>query len=283
MATRRRYKARGFKDGGAVPPSDITNAQPPETLPTPPPVEVRLPTPPRSELPPSDPADHDAVKRAVEAARLADEYQRHPQRLIDRYVDGMHGLSNHKKSFLKANPLLLNQEIMPIAGRAWQQGLAQGVADDSAEMNHHILQAVRKEIEAQRAMPSRQGLQATPAMAPPPMPMPMPGDEAERLEADADTYLAAMKGAMPAPNLPPIATPRRSLPVSAPVSRDIPTASGQKTSQATTVTLSPDERGIAHASYHWMTKARAEEEYAKQKLRLSALRASGQYPERERN
>ena len=99
------------------------------------------------------------------------------------------------------------------------------------------------------------------------MPMPMPGDEAERLRAEAADHLARMKGTLPpplpAPSLPPIATAKRSLPVSAPVSRDVPTASGVKTSAQQTVTLNAEEREIAHASYHWMRRADAEAEWQK--------------------
>jgi hypothetical protein len=274
MATRRRYKSKAerlhYRDGGAVPPSNIidANAQVPETLPTPPPVE------------PIDHHDHDAVRRAAEATRLADEYRRNPQTLIDQFVDQMPGLSEHKRSFLKANPLLLNQDILPIAGRAWQQGLAQGIPDDSERINQHILQAVRQGIEAQRQMPPAVG----PVLPPPRMPAMAPGgaydrEEVERLQAEAADHLAEMR---PAP-LPPIATQRRSLPVSAPVSRDIPLPSGKKLSQETQITLNPEERDIAHKSYSWLRKADAEREYATQKLKLASLRKAGVYPEADRN
>jgi hypothetical protein len=112
-------------------------------------------------------------------------------------------------------------------------------------------------------------------------------EEVERLQAEAAERLASMKGTMPAPAaagaMVPIATQRRSLPVSAPVSRDVPTAGGQKMSAQQTVTLNAEERDIAHKSFSWLHKADAEREYATQKLKLARMRASGVYPESERN
>jgi hypothetical protein len=246
MATRRKYKTLGFKDGGAVPPSNITDAQPPETLPTPPPVEE--PRPKRlkdysDRVPPSH--DLDAVKRAAEATRLADEYRRSPQTLIDQYVDGMQGLSAHKKAFLKSNPLLLNSEIMPLAGAAWQRALANGIADDSEQMNQHILQAVHQGLQ--------KNANGALAMAPPPMPA-MPS-------YDPQVEAAELPPALPIPPsayLLPIEKTKRSPPVAAPVSRDVPTTNGKKLSEQTQVTLNADERDIAHKAYGWMRKAEAE-------------------------
>jgi hypothetical protein len=77
---------------------------------------------------------------------------------------------------------------------------------------------------------------------------------------------------------------RRSMPVSAPVSRDVPTASGQRQSSSK-ITLSPDEVAIARSSFTAsdMTNAQKELLYAQNKRKLQTMRANGQYPQSERN
>jgi hypothetical protein len=124
---------------------------------------------------------------------------------------------------------------------------------------------------------------ATPQMPP----QPTIDQEVDKLDRQA----AAIGNIMSAENavtaeVPPISPPapaRRSLPISAPVSRDVPSSSGQRMSEQRTVTLSPEERALSHSAYSWMTKAEAEREYAFQKGRLARMRQSGEYPERERN
>jgi hypothetical protein len=77
---------------------------------------------------------------------------------------------------------------------------------------------------------------------------------------------------------------RRSMPVSAPVSRDVPTASGQRQSSSK-ITLSPDEVAIARSAFTAsdMTNAQKELLYAQNKRKLQTMRANGQYPQSERN
>lgn len=75
---------------------------------------------------------------------------------------------------------------------------------------------------------------------------------------------------------------RRSIPVSAPVSRDVPGAGGERQS-ARTITLNPDEVQIARSSFSAsdMTNAQKERLYAQNKAKLAAKRANGSYPSRE--
>ena len=77
---------------------------------------------------------------------------------------------------------------------------------------------------------------------------------------------------------------RRSMPVSAPVSRDVPTASGQR-QPSTKMTLSEEERRIARTSFTAsdMTNAQKELLYAQNKRKLNIKRANGEYPQAERN
>ena len=77
---------------------------------------------------------------------------------------------------------------------------------------------------------------------------------------------------------PPAQPQRRSMPMSAPVSRDVPTASGQRQT-STTMTLTEEERRIARTSYTAkdMTDAQKEYAYAKNKQKLHRMRANGEY------
>jgi len=83
----------------------------------------------------------------------------------------------------------------------------------------------------------------------------------------ADATPLAVAASLPAP--PPM--PRtRSLPIYAPVSRDIPTATGQKVADLRNVPLNPEERIVVRSAYHRMSPKDAEFEYAKQKAKLKA-------------
>jgi hypothetical protein len=89
--------------------------------------------------------------------------------------------------------------------------------------------------------------------------------------------------AAPQPETKPVPQPqRRSIPMSAPVSRDVPTPSGQRASP-TKITLTEEERRVARSSYSApdMTDAQKEYAYAKNKQKLQAMRANGSYPTRE--
>lgn len=78
---------------------------------------------------------------------------------------------------------------------------------------------------------------------------------------------------------------QRSIPMTAPVSRDVPNASGVRTT-STKITLSEEERDIARRSIidrpdlPKMTDAQKEYAYAKNKQRLMAMKANGTYSER---
>lgn len=76
---------------------------------------------------------------------------------------------------------------------------------------------------------------------------------------------------------------RRSMPVSAPVSRDAPSATG-KPQPSSKMTLSQEERQIARTSFSSnMTNEQKELLYAQNKRKLQLKRANGEYPQSERN
>lgn len=70
---------------------------------------------------------------------------------------------------------------------------------------------------------------------------------------------------------------RRSIPMTAPPSRDVPTASGKRATPQ--MTLTPEERIIARNSFTAadMTAEQKEYLYAQNKAKLHAMRANGQY------
>jgi len=89
----------------------------------------------------------------------------------------------------------------------------------------------------------------------------------------------------PAPAPAPQPQARRSMPVTAPVSREATTPSGERPSSSS-ITLSAEERFIARTSFTdptgKMTNAEKERLYAMNKARLARERAAGRYPARER-
>ena len=66
--------------------------------------------------------------------------------------------------------------------------------------------------------------------------------------------------------------------MSAPVTRDAPTYSGRSQSDSNSMTLTAEERDIAHRSYSApdMTDAQKEYEYAKAKRRMLTMKANGE-------
>ena len=72
--------------------------------------------------------------------------------------------------------------------------------------------------------------------------------------------------------------------MTAPVSRDVPSANGQR-QPSTKITLTAEERQIARTSYTApdMTNEQKELAYARNKQKLARERANGAYPQPERN
>lgn len=89
------------------------------------------------------------------------------------------------------------------------------------------------------------------------------------------------KTAAPAPSPEPQPQPqnqRRSIPMTAPVSRDVPTPSGQRAASSK-ITLTAEERQIARTSFtdDNMTNEQKELLYARNKAKLIKMRANGEY------
>lgn len=107
-----------------------------------------------------------------------------------------------------------------------------------------------------------------------------------KVEPFSDAYFDALdeefgfKTAAAAP-AEPVQPQRRSLPMSAPVSRQAPSPSGQR--QNNSMTLTAEERAIARNSFTATDMSNAQKEflYAKNKQRYQAMKANGQYTEQK--
>jgi hypothetical protein len=106
------------------------------------------------------------------------------------------------------------------------------------------------------------------------------------LEALED-QLGLRQAPSPTPEPQPAPHPqKRSMPVSAPVSRDVPTPTGQRQS-SNKMTLSPEEVAIARASIvdrpdmPALTNAQKEYIYAQNKRKYQAMKSNGSYSEQK--
>jgi hypothetical protein len=284
MATKRKSRSpRAYRDGGAVIPdtaaTDVLAPEPALTA-----SEPAIPEP--------LPVDVDAVRRVAEADRQAQEFHRQAaqeRQAIDRHVDAIPDISDFKRSTLKAYPVLMQPEYAMVLSREWHAARSDGVPDDTPAMNTRILSAVANAMEAKR-----KGSPIGGVTEPAPMPE-IERPEVKTLAPEIETEALApfvpppMPTSMGLPPPLPHAGPSRgkTMPVSAPVSRDVPTASGKRTSEMNSITLSPAEMEIARNSFGSikdergrtvdLTDAQKCELYARNKLRLAKMRASGEY------
>jgi hypothetical protein len=198
----------------------------------------------------------EGLQREAERIRLEQQQEAMrrappPPVTIDEYVDQIPELSEHKRGFLKAHPELLDPTRSRFMGARYAEALRSGIPDDSDEMDTWLLAAVERDIEQHVARTAQQPVQ-------------------QRSEARGAEH-SLQPAAPPAP-------PRRpSMPITAPVSRDVPMPSGQRAQNG--VTLSPSEREIAVLSYRDLPASEAEKLYAIQKLKLLRERQAGRYPE----
>ena len=151
-----------------------------------------------------------------------------PQRSIEAFIDQL-PVSDYKKGFLRRYPMMLSPERADIMRRVHAEALAQGVRDDSPEMDMKVIAGVEREMSA----PSRAS--GGPALEP----------------------------------------RRRSVPIAAPISREVPSVrNGSRVVEDTR--LSPVEREIAHVSFPHLPKDQAEYQYFLNRKRMNAMKASGE-------
>jgi len=234
---------RRYKDGGRVTADPPTAAHAAPAAPA-------MATAPTVEPPPAG-APGEPVELEPNVLQRQVEHLKKAEALVREQLAGQHGvrpealapvsvdqhidgmpISDHKKQFLRQHPELLEPSNSQAFGYHYASALHDGIADDSPEMNERILRGVHGEAEREKIN---------------------------------KTLAAALEP-------PPAAARRNNLPMSAPVSRSIPSLStGRSTS--TRVTLSPEEREAARLS------GVSETVYAAGKLRLQQAKREGRYQE----
>jgi hypothetical protein len=188
--------------------------------------------------------DESPVKAALERIRHAEELQARMQREYAQQVPQQAQtpqqpqLSQWKLDFLKANPELVeNEEATSLTRYSYLSALRRGIRDDTPAMNEAILADWKRMRGAVESI----------------------GREPER-EA-------------PPVNVP-IEPPKRSVPISAPVSRTAPSmATG---SAPVRVVLLPHEVEMAHLSYRELPPEKAERLYWEMKVRMVRAKAAGE-------
>jgi hypothetical protein len=241
MARRRTQQVRGYRSGGAVTTDDrlpgFGMSEEPE--------EARADVPPPSHAAPPQqhpPAD-DAVARALAGQRLAEQMQAeqmhrpaaehaHPQQparqpmTVEQWIDAQ-PWSDRRKDFVREHRELLLPQNAEAVESYWKMARRLGITDE-AEVDDYVWrglsfeQASRRAAEERARNPHREAAEDAPASSAPPQ---------------------ARREPIP-PTLQPSAAPRRSMPMTAPVTREVPTMNGRRMSENNR--LSPEERDMAH-------------------------------------
>jgi hypothetical protein len=255
MVTTRKYRSpQAYFRGGAVPGDDADSESGKEAA--------------RADAPPSPPPhDDDAVMHAAEAQRRAEELQR------------AHVAQQHQAAQKPPDPERLISGL-PGPAQAWLRAHPEFVGDpkQNAELQAvHSYLVGRKGVpqfsdEYFRALDNEFGFDAPPRSEPPPSPA-IPSYVSGSPEPSQAAHIAP---AMTAP--PPPAPPRRSMPLSAPVARDVPSLGGQRVS-GRQIILTPEERMIARNSFTDPTLTNEQKEllYAQNKARYQQMLSDGSY------
>jgi hypothetical protein len=249
MASRR--KPKHYRDGGVVPsdsamPDSASAGEPPaaETA------DVPASQPAASERSVAD--ELRAIQRAEEMAREMAEPRR-PQTVAE-YVDTL-PVSARQKQFLKTYPQLMRPDVVQHANQAYLAAKAAGLRDDTEEQENFVLEKTGEALRKLRAPPPE-------------------SEYRRKLANDLERELEEMGDTAPPPAPRQTApTPQRSLPISAPVSRNIPSASGGSVPMR--ITLSPEERDMARRAYASMPPADAERLYFDMKRKMLIARQNG--------
>jgi hypothetical protein len=258
MATRR--KPRGYRDGGRVLADVPIAGDEPGGFPAGILGDQTKGTHGLIAEPP--PADDNPLMHALAAQTRAEQLQheaaqRPPPSPIEHRIEKFPGLSEHKRAFLRQFPVLIEDPaVMQVFNRHYAEALQSGFADDTAELDNHLITATVREIELRRQL----ALAQEPVEA-----------HVQRLEDEAAAIDRSEQP--PAPVAPPPMPPRKkSIPMSAPVSRDSPMMSGDRRPENT---LSADERMIARVSFKHLPPAQAEYEYLLNKRKMMEMKRDG--------
>jgi hypothetical protein len=262
MATRR----KGYRSGGRV------SVELPDVAP-----DIATPEPPAEMQQPAAALDGSPVKQALDDIRRAEalqqQYQQPQQpRTLGQAIDTDPQLTGPQKQFLRQHPEVLSD---PRALLFYVNAArSRGIQDDTPEFFQSILDGFAREYE--RGVEHAKHLAST-------MARPQAAEEADRVKAEE--VISHAQAMLPDVPIPPAETPamaplasesRRSVPVSAPVSRDVPTSGGLREASVDT-RLTAEERDVARRSYHYLPPAEAEKLYWQMREKLRRARRDGTY------
>lgn len=305
------------------------------------------PEPAPAAAPAPEPAGDDALQRALEAQRRAEDLQRSAQRERDEAIrQATERNQELERERTEREDVEYNSVLTAMA--AEQANLEKAEADyaayaqagdwgNAAKAQRTMAQAsarIDRLEDGKRAFETRKESRPAPSAQPSPQPqqspqnpierqisgMPIPDNAKDWLRGHPDyltdprknsklqaahwdalddaggesqmgsqKYIDALEARLGLRQAAPAADPqpqpqpqRRSMPVSAPPSRDVPTPSGQRATSSK-ITLTAEERSIARQSMSWLKPEEAEVEYARNKAKLARMRGNGEYPQSERN
>lgn len=258
------------------------------------PAPADSPGPPAPESPAPPPSDDDALARALAATRHAEEMQRqrHHQDMVERAIGSM-PVPDPAKEWLRRNPQYVMDPAQNQALQAAHGGALEAVGGDQAKIGSpeyiaalesgignywQRMQAAERHHEnvEQLSDASRETARIDRAV--------------ENLEHDAQSYQREMAPPPPA-DPPPPANPapaptasdgrfgalKRNIPYGAPKAQEGGVSyDGRPVSNSTKVTLSPEERDMAHKSMSWLSPAEAEVAYAINKQKMQKMKANGE-------
>jgi hypothetical protein len=243
------------------------------------------PAPPDAPGPATDADGANPFQRALEAQTHAENLQRQHQHrqqiglpepqldanqraMVDQHIDGL-SVSDHWKRFLKSHPSLLAPPYHASMMHQYDIALRAGVPDNTVHMDHAILLGVGRDLEHHHHLS-----QLTSASARPTSENAAIDHHVADLNAEAEQHMAEHR---PAP-VPPPPSPRRTIPMSAPVSRAAPSVSGRPHDSNT---LTVEERQIARNSFGDPHMSDAEKEllYLRNRNKYRAAKADGSYSE----
>jgi hypothetical protein len=210
---------------------------------------------------------HEAMRRQAEQQRQQAQSEAPPRPMtIEEQIEAA-PLSDKRKAFLKAHPELAAPQNQKYTQRFYDEAVEFGLTDDSDEQHEYILRGVQGHLA-----------------------------RLEQMRAQARTHVApraslAQEEALPpAPSVRSDTVPspakRPSLPMSAPVSREVPNVSnGQR--RSTEMSLTEEERQIARLAIvdrpdmPKLTNAQKEYIYWKEREKYRAMVRDGSYSEQK--
>jgi hypothetical protein len=243
VATRRRYK-----DGGAVKSDNSSGA------------DVESPVVNHEVRPaPSPEPDVDPVKRGLAEIQRAEQMYRD---LAEQQRQANAGATPRQQRFIEKHPILMAPHVYPIARQAYLEALAAGLRPDTDENENFVLEKTSEALRRQRQMREA---------------MPAPDHEHRVRLADELEREVAQQMDEPAPTSAPTKAPppQRSMPISAPVSRAMPSMTSG--AMPTRITLNPEQIMVARNSFTdpSLTDAQKEKMYAMNLMKMMQMRKAG--------